>query len=115
MKPTSRALLGLFWALPFVLLNMIVGKRIEPFISWLRPTAFPTLREYIAFLVAVSLLLVGAFISAQSLFEMHNGRRDFYPLNFVVSIILLLMSISLTVLFFHEIYRCDFLLIANCD
>ena len=36
-NPRSAALVGLLFLAPFVLLNVIVGNRIEPFFSLIRP------------------------------------------------------------------------------
>ena len=57
------ALLGLALALPFLIANFIVGNRIEPFFSWIRPGLHTSTQEYFLLFAVILLIGVGAAIA----------------------------------------------------
>jgi hypothetical protein len=115
MHTKSAALAGLMCLLPFVLLNMIVAKRVEPFFSIIRPGIHTSTQEY--FLLAFALLLIplGAFISLRPVRKTADGMRRFYLLNSVTAALLLVVFTAIAMALGPEIYRCDILQIPNCD
>ena len=112
----SAALAGFLFALPFLVMNTIVGSRMEPFYSLIRPDAYTSPFEYVLLAVILLLLPVGAFIAVRPVFRKGaNGERKFYLLNIIVAVILLAGFIALSVGLGSDIYRCDVLRIPNCD
>lgn len=117
-NPKSAAFVGFLFVVPFLVMNAIVGAKIEPFISILRPEDYHTgPYEYVLlFLLLFLLPLVGAFIAARPMFITGaDGKRKFYLLNVIVVAILLIGSLALSIGLGTEIYRCDVLQIPNCD
>ena len=115
-NPKSAALVGFLFALPIVVMNTIVGSRIEPFYSLIRPGLHTSPLEYVLLSVILLLLPVGAFIAVRPMFRKGaNGERKFYLLNIIIAAILLAGFIALSVGLGSEIYRCDVLQIPNCD
>ena len=116
MPPRLAALLGAALVLPFVTANWIVGNRIEPFFSVIRPGLHTSTREYLMLFVVLILILAGAFIAARPLFQRTaDGSRRFYPLNAILAVVLCAIFLALSVGLGSDIYRCDVLQIPNCD
>lgn len=116
--PRRAAFVGLLFVVPFFTVNTIVGARIEPFYSLLRPAGFHTgPSEYILLFVLLLLLpLAGAFIAARPMFgKKPEGEKRFYLLNIIVAVVLLTGSITLSIGLGTEVYRCDVLKVPNCD
>ena len=115
-SPRGAALQGFALALPFVVLNFIVGNRIEPFFSWIRPTPHTSTQEYILLFTAILLIFLGAVVAARPFLQRGaDGRRHFHPLNAVLATLLLVAFVSIAAALGTEIYRCDVLQIPNCD
>jgi hypothetical protein len=115
-NPKLAALIGFLFILPFVVMNAIVGNRIEPFFSFIRPGIHTSPLEYVLLPVLLLLILAGSFIAARPmLLPGADGRRKFYAVNGVVSALLFVVFAVLAVALASEIYRCDILRIPNCD
>ena len=116
IAPIGAALWGVALAVPFLVANAIVGNRIEPFFSLIRPGLHTSGREYVVLAVTLALLAAGAVIAGRPLFQRGtDGRRHFHLLNALVSAALCLFFIALVVGLGSDIYRCDVLQIPNCD
>jgi len=115
-NPKSAALAGFLFALPFLVMNTIVGSRIEPFFSLIRPDTHTSPFEFVLLAVILILLPVGAFIAVRPMFRKRaNGERKFYLLNTIIALILLAGFSALSIGLGSDIYRCDVLQIPNCD
>jgi hypothetical protein len=115
-NPISAALVGLLFMAPFVFLNAIVGNRIEPFFSLIRPGIHTGPYEYPLLFFVLLLIPVGSFIAIRPMFQQEaEGKRKFYLLNVLLAALLLIVFVTLSVALGSEIYRCDILQIPNCD
>lgn len=115
-NPKPAALVGFLLALPFLLLNTIVGSRIEPFYSLIRPDVHTGPFEYVLLAVVLLMLPLGAFIAARPIFQKGaDGKRKFYLVNIILAAILATGFVALSVGLGSDIYRCDVLQIPNCD
>jgi len=115
-NPRSAALVGFLFALPFLVMNTIVGSRIEPFYSLLRPDAHTSPFEYVLLAVILIMLPLGAFIAVRLMFQKGaDGKRKFYLVNIMLATILVTGFVALSIGLGSDIYRCDVLLIPNCD
>ena len=102
--------------MPLIAANAIVGSRIEPFFSIIRPGLHTGPREYVLLGVVLLLILVGAIVAARPMLRRSaNGERRFYPINAAVAALLCLAFLTLALGLGSEIYRCDVLGIPNCD
>jgi hypothetical protein len=115
-NPKSAALIGFLFALPFLILNTIVGSRIEPFYSLMRPDTHTGPFEYVLLAFVLLLIPIGGFIAATPMLRTGvNGEQKFYLLNTILAAILIAGGIAVFVGLGSEIYRCDILQIPNCD
>lgn len=115
-NPKSAALIGFLFALPFLILNTIVGSRIEPLYSLIRPDTHTGTFEYVLLAFVLLVIPIGGFIAARPMLRIGvNGERKFYLLNTILAAILIAGGIALFVGLGSEIYRCDVLQIPNCD
>ena len=115
-QPRSAALVGLALVVPLFLLNTIVGDRIEPWFSLLRPGGGSSVREYILLSVALLLLPVGAWLALTPMIRKPGDtRRRISPLNAVIATLLLALFAVISAAFASDIYRCDVLQVVNCD
>ena len=115
-RPGRAALVGALCALPFLVVNAIVAKRIEPFFSIIRPGPHTSAFEYVLLAVVLGLIAVGAFIAGRPLLDrVERPRPWIYMLTGAVSALLLVVFLTLSVALGDEIYRCDVLGIPNCD
>lgn len=113
LHPTLAAGIGFLFIFPFIVMNSIVGSRIEPFFSLLRPGIHTSTFEYILLFIVLFLIPIGAFISIRPM--IYDGKLKFYIVNGVVAAILLIVFMVLTGTLGSEIYRCEILQIPNCD
>ena len=115
-RPVLAAVTGSLLLGPFLAANAIVGSRIEPFFSLIRPGLHTSPREYVLLFIVVMLIPVGAFLAARPMLNRDsNGPRRFYPLNAVLAALLCVMFVMVAVGLGSDIYRCDVLGIPNCD
>jgi len=115
-NPRSAALAGFLFALPFLVMNTIVGSRLEPFYSFIRPDTHTSPFEYVLLAVILLLLPLGAFIAVRPMYQKGvDGKRKFYPVNILLAAILVTGFVALSVGLGSDIYRCDVLQIPNCD
>jgi len=117
INPKLAALVGFLFVLPFLVMNTIVGSKIEPFYSFLRPQGPQPVGEYALLFTSLLLLpLIGAFVALRPMLQKGaDGKRKLYLLNIIIATILLVFSITLFIGLGTEIYRCDVLHIPNCD
>jgi hypothetical protein len=91
-------------------------QRIEPFFSFIRPGPHTSPFEYLLLFAVLGSLPVGAAIAARPLFERGaDGKRRIYLLNVLLATFMLAAFVVLSVGLGAEIYRCDVLMIPNCD
>lgn len=115
-RPKSAAVIGFLLILPFFILNAIVGNRIEPLFSLIRPGLHTSPREYVLLSIVVLLFPVGAFIAlSPTLRKNADGTHRFYPLNALIAGLLLVFFAMLSIGIGSDIYRCDVQQIPNCD
>ncbi len=115
-RPAFAAVTGSLFLLPFLAANAIVGNRIEPFFSLVRPGLHTSPREYVLLGVVLLLILVGAAVAARPMLGRDDdGNRRFYPVNAALAALLCLAFVVLSLGLGSDIYRCDVLGIPNCD
>ncbi len=115
-NPKLAALGGVLLALPFLAANAIVGNRIEPFFSLIRPAVHTSGREYVLLVSVLLLIAVGALVSARPMLrKAADGTRRLYLANAIVAALLFIFFIFVSVGLGSDIYRCDVLGIPNCD
>jgi hypothetical protein len=108
--PSTSWIYGFLFSLPFLLLNCIVALRIQPFYSWLELVT-PVRRSPMLPLFLLLLFPVGAYVAARPMIE----RKKFYLLNSLVAVALLIFFFVVFPALSIEAYRCDVLVIPNCD
>ena len=113
--PRRAATAGILLALPLLTLNAVVGNRIEPFFSLIRPGLHTSPREYVLLAIVVLLLPVGAFIAVRPMLRPRADGRRLYLVNGVVAAFLLIAFAAVAIGLGADIYRCDILQIPNCD
>lgn len=109
------ALTAFLLVLPFILLNFVVGLRLEPVyslmgnIGLLGPTPwFPTL--------LVALFPVAAFIAMRPMLHAGpDGKRKFYFLNALIAALAVGVAVFLWWSLGEDIVKCNVLKIPNCD
>ena len=109
------ALLGASLALPFLIVNAIVGNRVEPFFSMIRPGLHTSGFEYVLLTVLLLCLPAGAFIALRPILVGRQERRPIHLLNGVLATVMLVFFVAVCIGLGTDIYRCDVLLIPNCD
>ena len=115
-KPTRAVFVGVLFVLPLVAMNAIVGIRLEPFFSLIRPGIHTSPREYVLLATALILIAVGAFVAARPMRGIGaDGRRRFHAVNAILAALLSILFVVLTLALGSDIYRCDVLDIPNCD
>ncbi len=116
MTPRFSALVGLFFLLPFLSLNFIVSKQIEPLFSIIRPTIHTSPFEYAMLVLVLIPILIGAFIALYPMLQKGvDGKRRIYIANTFVTFGLLAFFVTVTIALGSEIYTCDILQIPQCD
>lgn len=115
-RPCLFALIGFIFALPFIIMNLVVSLRLEPIYSFLGSIGVISASPVPLVPILVLLGLIGAVIAAWPMFcKQGNGRRVFYPLNALIALILLAGFVLVGTVLGEEIYRCEILQIPNCD
>jgi len=114
-RPAFAALVGTLSLLPFLAANAVVGNRIEPFFSLIRPALHTSPREYVLLAVVLPLIPVGAIATRPMWRRTEGGKRRFYPINAALAALLCLVFVAVSVGLGSDIYRCDVLGIPNCD
>ena len=110
-NPGTAAWLGGLCLVPFLLLNLIVVTRFEPFFSLLRPGAHTSPQEYGLLPLVLLLFPLGAFIAAQPMLQ----QRKFFAVNSLLSAFLLLTFAAISYGLGKDFYRCEILRIVGCD
>jgi hypothetical protein len=113
--PRLAALIGALLVVPFVFVNAVVGNRIEPLFSLLRPGVHTNPFEYVVLATVLVLLPLGAVVALLPLRRAAPGRRRFLPLNLALAVLLVGAFALITYELGGEIYRCDVLGLPNCD
>lgn len=112
MWVSSRHLLiGLTFALPFLIANVLVAMKSELFLSLLRPFGETTNYEQILVLVLVALVGVGGLIAMWPVLR----ERRLYAINALVGIALIAFALFAGYGLGKDVYHCDVLQIPNCD
>ena len=115
-RPASAALAGLLLVLPLFLLNVIVGHRVEPLFSMIRPGIHTSPLERVLLAFVLFLLPVGAFIAVSPMLRRGPGQpRRFYVANGAVAALLIVLFAVIFLAVAVETYRCDVLQVPNCD
>ena len=114
-KPGAAALIGGLFMVPFAAANAIVGNRIEPFFSFIRPEGHTSAFEYVLLAVVLACLPVGAFVAAEPMLRRRTDGRRVHLVNLAVALALLVLFVILSIGLGSDIYRCDVLQIPNCD
>ncbi len=110
------ACIGLLSLVPFLLVNTIAMRQIEPFISFLRPDGHTSAIEIVLlFLVLLVFPFGGAYISLLPILRSVYGKRKFYLVNAAIACVLVLSSLTIASLLGIELFRCEVLHIPNCD
>jgi hypothetical protein len=115
MKPGAAALIGGLFMVPFAAANAIVGNRIEPFFSFIRPGPHTSAFEYVLLAVVLACLPVGAFVAAQPMLKRGADGKRVHLANAAVALVMLALFVILSFGLGSDIYRCDVLQIPNCD
>jgi hypothetical protein len=106
---------AVLFALPFVLLVVVVSARVEPIYGWIARFDLNNAGGFgLGFLLFVVLLLlwpIGAFVAVLPMLRERRWRR----LNLALAALLLLGFVYVSVALAEEIYRCDILGVPNCD
>jgi hypothetical protein len=111
IEPRSAAVVGLLLTVPLALLNAIIGDRVEPFFSLIRPGLHTSPGEYVLLVAVLLLLPMGAVIAIRPMLE----TRRLYLVNAAVAALLLVAFVAVSIGLGSDIYRCDVLRIPNCD
>ncbi|GAB4577628.1 MAG: hypothetical protein Fur0022_03590 [Anaerolineales bacterium] len=115
-NPNSAALAGFLFALPFVVMNAMVGNQFEPFLSFIRPDTHTSSLEYRLLAVVLLLLPIGAFVAVRPMLQVtEKGKRKWYILNLSLAIVLFVGFVLITIGLGTDIYRCEILQIPKCD
>lgn len=112
---TSAAIKGFLYVLPFFVVNLIVGLRIEPLYSLLG--AIPLIRRSpIIPLLLLLLFPIGAWVALRPIWSKNaQGKRTVYILNGFVAFVMLSVFLVIGAALGEEWYRCDVMKIPNCD
>jgi len=115
-NPKAAAVAGGLLILPFLFLNVVVVKRIEPFFSLMRPGFHTSPREYWLLFMVLMLIPVGAFIAIRPMLAKGaDGERKLYVVNIILAAVLLIGFVAISSALGSDIYRCDVLQVPNCD
>jgi hypothetical protein len=103
-----------------MILNTIAGNQIEPFFTIFKVNTGGNFWDHpvghISLIVALLLLPTGAIISTRPLFQKGaNGQRKFHLINVLLAASMLALFVLISVALLSEVYRCNVLLIPNCD
>jgi hypothetical protein len=112
---SRSALIGFLLTLPFIILNIVVGLRLDPVYSFmaniglLGPTPwFPTL--------LVALFPIAGFIAMRPMLNAGpDGKRTFYIVNVLIAMFALGAAAFLWGALGEDIIKCNVLKIPNCD
>src|SRR5689334_18157926 len=103
LKPNQAALVGILFALPFLILNGVISQRIEPLFTLIRPGKHTSPLEIVLLTIIILLFPTGAFISALPIYR----KKKFYPINIFAALALLAIFFMLSTVLLSELYRCD--------
>lgn len=110
-EPKLALFLGIFFALPFFILNALVAINAPAVLKLLRPDAHTTGSEQILIFGLISLVCIGGLIS---LYPAIKTRR-LVILNIVVGVLLIGFSVMAGYGLGIDVYHCNILKIPNCD
>ncbi len=109
------ALAGLAFVVPFLVLNTIVARPIQPLLALLRPDGHSTPLEYALLATVLLLLPAGAFVALTPA-TLRPATFPRPPLaNAAIAALLLGGFALVSFALFEDIYRCELLAIPNCD
>lgn len=112
MWVSSRHLyIGLAFALPFFIANVLVVTQASFFLSLLRPFGQSTGYEQILVLSLIALVGVGGLIALSPILK----DKRFYAVNTIVGVALVAFATFAGYGLGMDVYHCDILKIPNCD
>jgi hypothetical protein len=115
-RPILAAVTGSLFILPLMAANAIVGHKIEPFFSLVRPGTHTSTREYVLLVILLALLPAGAWLATRPMLRSGVARSSrIDSINAVVAAILLLVFVAVSIGLAADVYRCNVLDIPNCD
>lgn len=119
--PNRATLISILLFLPFLMLNYLAGQDNKA-IDYLFRNVFSlngfntNPLGHLVFLAAILLIPLGSVVAMRPLFKSDSlGKRSFHIVNFLVGTLSLLLFVLIAGALVQEVYRCDVLLIANCD
>ena len=104
-------LLGVSFALPFLIANALVALRAKFFLSLIRPYGQPTSFERLLVIVLVALVCVGGVVSLLPILK----DRRLYVVNAIVGVAFVVFTLLGWHGLVNDFYHCDVLKIPNCD
>lgn len=120
-QPNRAAFISILLFLPFFLLNLMVSQDIEPIDSFFRSViSLDGLRTnplgHLVFLVCIMLIPVGSIIALRHAIQSGtDGKRQVHAVNLILGAITMLFFVMVAGALITEVYRCDMMLIPNCD
>lgn len=120
-QPNRAALTSVLLFLPFFVLNLLVGRDIALIDTLFRSVfSLDGFRTnplgHIVFLAVILMIPVGSVIALRSAVQQRPGEtRKVYVVNLILGAVTLLFFVVLASALIMEVYRCDVLLIPNCD
>jgi succinate dehydrogenase hydrophobic anchor subunit len=121
MNPNIAALVAVLMFVPLFVLNYLAAGDNPGFDHFFRDIfSLGSFRTNplgsLVMLIALVLLPVGAWLALRpTLQKGADGKRRFYVLNVVLGILILAFFVLFVVGVGQDVYRCDVLLIPNCD
>ena len=116
IRPARVAVVGLFTLLPIFLANTLVANAVQPFASWLSfslNAPFANLFSLIVLVGSLAFIIWGAFLNLR--IHWQKGARKIYPVNLLISLLLIFIVFAFVGAFAEEFYRCEILRLPYCD
>jgi hypothetical protein len=120
-QQARTALIAIILFLPFFLLNMLAGQDNEAFDTFFKSVfSLNGMRTnplgHFVFVTSILLMPIGSIVALRpALKKGADGKRRGYVVNILFGAVTLLFFIVLASALITEVYRCDVLLIPNCD
>lgn len=119
LDPRFSALTAFLLILPFIILNTIAVNKIEPLFSVFKINTAGNFWDYpighLSGIVALLLFPVGAVIAIRSMIQNKMNGGAFYFINGILAFLMIAVFILISWALLDEIYRCNVLLVPNCD
>lgn len=115
VRPARVAVIGLLTLLPLFLANALVANAVQPVASWLSFSLAAPFANPVSLLVLVgslALIIWGAFLNLR--IHWQKGARRIYPVNLLISLLLIFIVFAFVGAFAEEFYRCEILRLPYC-